>query len=73
MRTSEFHAAHRFSARATSGQRLEIRYDPSTNAIVFTEDDWSADVRGGATPRSAFREQLDTPVIRRLRRARRAA
>jgi hypothetical protein len=73
MRASEFYPAHRFSARATTGQRLEIRYDPSTNAIVFTEDDWSADARGGATARSAFREQLDTPVIRRLRRGRHAA
>jgi len=58
------------TARATSGQRLDIRYDPRTNAIVFVEDDWSADVRGGASPRSTFREQLDTPTIRRLPRRR---
>lgn len=59
-------------ARTTSGQRLDIRYDPRTNAIVFVEDDWTADGRGGATPRSAFREQLETPKIRRLARRRAA-
>ncbi len=67
MRASEFSASH-IVARATSGQRLDIQYDPRTNAIVFLEDDWSADSRGGAAPRTAFREQLETPVIRRLRR-----
>jgi len=59
-------------ARATSGQRLDIRYDPRTNAILFVEDDWSADARGGAAPRTVFREQLDTPTIRRLPRRRAA-
>lgn len=59
-------------ARATSGRRLDIRYDPSTNAIVFAEDDWSADVRGQATPRTAFREQLETPRIKRFARRRTA-
>jgi hypothetical protein len=67
MRASEFSANH-LVARATTGQRLDIRYDPRTNAIVFLEDDWTADVRGGASPRTAFREQLETSVIRRLRR-----
>lgn len=62
----------RLFARATSGQRLDIRYDPATNAIVFAEDDWSADVRGPATPRTAFREQLDTPKVKRLIRRRAA-
>ena len=71
MRASEFSANH-FYARATSGQRLDIRYDPETNAIVFVEEDWSADVRGGATLRQAFREQLDTPKVRRLPRRRAA-
>lgn len=70
MRTSEF-PAH-MSARATSGQRLEIAYDPRTHAIVFLEDDWTSDVRGGASARSVFREQLDTPKIRRLPRRRAA-
>jgi hypothetical protein len=60
--------AHSLFARATSGQRLDIRYDPMSNAIVFVEDDWSVDVRGPATPKSAFREQLDTPKVRRLPR-----
>ena len=63
----EFSANH-LVARATSGQRLDIRYDPQTNTIVFLEDDWSADARGGAASRSVFREQLETNVIRRLRR-----
>ena len=67
MRASEFSAPH-FVARATSGQRLDIRYDPLANAIVFVEEGWSADVRGGATQRDAFREQLETPKIRRLPR-----
>ena len=67
MRASKF-LAHHFVARATSGQRLDIQYDPNTNAIVFREDDWTTDVRGGAAPRSVFREQLETTVIRRLRR-----
>lgn len=67
MRASEFSANH-LVARATNGQRFDIRYDPRTNAIVFLEDDWTADVRGGASPRTAFREQLETSVIRRLRR-----
>ena len=60
--------SHHLHARATSGQRLDIRYDPASNAIVFVEDDWSADVRGPATPRTVFREQLETPTIRRLPR-----
>jgi len=59
-------------ARATSGQRLDIRYDPSTNALIFVEDDWSADGRGGATPRSMFREQLETGKVRRMPRRRAA-
>lgn len=72
MRASGFSTANHFLARATSGQRLDIRYDPRTNALVFVEDDWSADARGGAAPRSAFREQLETTVIRRLPRRRAA-
>ena len=67
MRASEFSAHHLFG-RATRGQRLDIRYDPSTNAIIFVEDDWAADIRGGVSPRSMFREQLETAKIRRLRR-----
>jgi hypothetical protein len=67
MRALELTANH-IVARATSGQRLKIQYDPKTNAVVFLEDDWTADARGGAAPRNAYREQLETPVIRRLRR-----
>lgn len=60
--------SHHLFARATSGQRLDIRYDPASNSIVFVENVWSADVRGPAMPRTAFREQLETPKIRRLPR-----
>jgi hypothetical protein len=55
-------------ARATSGQLLDIRYDPKTNAVIFVEDDWSADVRGSATPRHMLREQLGGAKIMRLPR-----
>ena len=71
MRASEFSANH-LTARATSGQLLDIHYDAATNAIVFVEADWGADVRGGATARQSFREQLDTPKVRRLPRRRAA-
>lgn len=72
MRASGVSTSNHIAARATSGQRLDIRYDPATNALVFTEDDWTADGRGGAAPRSVFREQLDTPKVRRLPRRRAA-
>ena len=72
MRASEFSPANHVFARATSGGRLDIRYDPETNALVFLEDDWSADARGAAAPRQSFREQLDTPKVRRLPRRRAA-
>jgi len=72
MHTSPFPTVNHLTARATSGVRLDIRYDPETNAILFVEDDWSADARGGATPRHTFREQLDTPKVRRLPRRRAA-
>src|SRR3569623_868849 len=66
MRASEFSANH-IAARATSGGRLDIRYDPSPNAIVFIEDDWSADVRG-ATVRNTTRELWLSLMFRRLPR-----
>lgn len=72
MRASESSTTNHVFARATSGGRLDIRYDPETNALVFFEDDWSADARGAATPRQSFREQLDTPKVRRLPRRRAA-
>ena len=68
MRASEF-PAHHIAGRATTGQRLEIRYDPSTNALVFEEDDWTADARGGASARTMFREQLSGRNIAKRRRA----
>ncbi len=66
--SASVHSDHHLIARVTSGGRLDIAYDPRTNALVFIEDDWGVDVRGGAAPRSAFREQLDTPKVRRLPR-----
>lgn len=65
-------ASTHLTARLTSGQVLDIRYDPATNVLTFLEDDWTADVRGPATPRSTFREQLETPKVRRLPRRRAA-
>lgn len=67
MRASEF-SAHHLSGRATNGQLLDIRYDPSTNSILFVEDDWAADVRGAVSPRTVFREQLESSKVHRLRR-----
>ncbi|HVY51482.1 MAG TPA: hypothetical protein VHA07_07950 [Devosia sp.] len=67
MRASEYWA-HHVTARATSGQQIDIQYDPRTNAIVFVENGWSADMRGGVTPRTMFREQLETHKVRRLPR-----
>jgi hypothetical protein len=72
MRASEFTASNHLFARLTSGGRLDIRYDPRTNALVYVEDDWSADARGATTPRTAFREQLDAANVRRLPRRRAA-
>ena len=72
MRASEFSMSNHVFARATSGGRLDIRYDPKTHAVVFVEDDWSMDARGAAAPRQGFREQLDTPKVRRLPRRRAA-
>jgi len=60
------------AGRATSGGVLDIRYDSTTNALVFVEQGWSSDVRGSVMPRTAFREQLDTPKVRRLPRRRAA-
>ncbi len=68
MRASEFSMSNHVFARATSGGRLDIRYDPQTHAVVFVEDDWASDARGAAAPRQGFREQLDTPKVKQLRR-----
>ena len=67
MRAQAF-SDHHLYVRATSGQSLDIRYDPLTNALEFIEDDWAADVRAGVLPRNVSREQLDTPKVRRLPR-----
>ena len=71
MRASETPMAH-LVGLATSGGVLDIRYDSTTNALVFVEQGWSSDVRGSVMPRTAFREQLDTPKVRRLPRRRAA-
>ena len=71
MRASETPMAH-LVGRATSGGVLDICYDSTTNALVFVEQGWSSDVRGSVMPRTAFREQLDTPKVRRLPRRRAA-
>ncbi len=68
MRNVQVPKVHHLFARATSGGRLDIRYDPQTHAIVFVEDDWSTDARGAAAPRQEFREQLDTPKVKRFPR-----
>lgn len=67
MRASEF-PAHHMIGRSTNGQRLDIRYDPSTNSVIFLEDDWAADVRGRASPRTMFRKPLEAGKVIRLRR-----
>lgn len=67
MRASAFSAHHIFG-RATSGQRLDIRYDPRSHEIIFVEDDWATDVRGAVSPRTMVRTQLETGKILRLRR-----
>jgi hypothetical protein len=71
MRASELSMSH-LVGRATSGGLLDIQYDPTTNALFFVEEGWSADVRGSVTSRTSFREQLDTPKVRRLPRRRAA-
>lgn len=68
MRAMSFVPDNRLIGRATTGQRLDIRYDPQTNSIVFAEDDWSADGLSGVSPRMAYREQLESLKVRRLRR-----
>lgn len=52
MRLSASPTANHVVARATSGQVLDISYDPAVNALVFVEAGWSADVRGAAAPRA---------------------
>jgi hypothetical protein len=68
MRATSFVPGNQLIARATTGQRLDIRYDPQTNSIVFAEDDWSADGLSGVSPRMAYREPQDSLKVRRLRR-----
>jgi hypothetical protein len=68
MRATSFAPGNQLIARATTGQRLDIRYDVQTNSIVFSEDDWSADGLSGVSPRMAYREPLDSLKVRRLRR-----
>ena len=62
---------HHVFVRATTGQSLELCYDPLTNAIEFIEDSWAADLRAGVTSRSVHREQLDTARTSRRMKQRR--
>lgn len=52
--------------RSTTGQRLAIRYDLSSNTIAFVEDDWFADqVRSSSVPpRAVIRQGLGNNVTR---------
>lgn len=54
--------------RTTTGQRVSISYDPSTNALIFREEDWFADpIRSTGVPvKSAIVRQLGGGNITRL-------
>jgi len=54
--------------RTTTGQRVSISYDPSTNALIFRELDWFADpIRSTGVPvKSAIVRRLGADNITRL-------
>ena len=54
--------------RTTTGQRVSISYDPSTNALIFREEDWFADpIRSTGVPvKSAIVRRLGTDNVTRL-------
>ena len=62
------------AVRATTGQRLDIRYDAQSNSVVFIEDDWFAEgFRSGTVPpREQFRSSPPVANVVRLRRRRAA-
>jgi hypothetical protein len=46
--------------RTTTGQRVSISYDPSTNSLIFREEDWFADpLRSTGVP-------VKSRIVRRL-------
>lgn len=46
--------------RTTTGQRVFVSYDPSTNALIFREEDWFADpIRSTGVP-------AKSRIVRRL-------
>ncbi|MDP1730831.1 MAG: hypothetical protein Q8L54_06555 [Devosia sp.] len=64
--------------RTTTGQRVSISYDPSTNALIFREEDWFAEpIRSTGVPaKSAIMRRLGADNVTRLvirRKGRRAA
>ena len=54
--------------RTTTGQRVSISYDPSTNALIFREEDWFADpIRSTGVPvKSAIVRRLGADNVTRL-------
>lgn len=54
--------------RTTTGQRVSISYDPSTNALIFREEDWFADpLRSTGVPvKSAIVRRLGADNVARL-------
>jgi hypothetical protein len=55
------------SVMATTGQQLFIRYDAASNAMVFSESNWSSDpVRSGVLPKTQLRERISTATVTRL-------
>jgi hypothetical protein len=54
--------------RTTTGQRVSISYDPSTNALIFREEDWFADpLRSTGVPvKSAIVRRPDIDNVTRL-------
>ena len=46
--------------RTTTGQRVSISYDPSTNALILREEDWFAEpIRSTGVP-------VKSEIVRRL-------
>ena len=55
------------SVMATTGQQLFIRYDAASNAMVFSESNWSADpVRSGVLPRTQLSKRVEAGRTLRL-------
>lgn len=61
--------------RTTTGQRVQISYDPTRNALTFHETDWFADpLRSSAVPvKSEVERRLSPRKIISLPKRRHAA